>query len=181
MFYVEITNIQWYFNCLCFTCNVSFEALLIQCRNVLGDSVVGMNPDRTYPSWYKNVIPLWILFGMAWLALVIRFCISILESSSDFCQCNKKNAVMAEDLMDGNKNNMPGLQNVEICTDKDKNERTSWISFLHSSYRSPLGKKNILSVLQVLVPPEINHLEMCKWSCPDLWMGWQFAYWVWNV
>ncbi|NXQ41925.1 KCNKH protein, partial [Catharus fuscescens] len=44
-----------------------------------GDYVIGMNPDRTYPSWYKNVIPLWILFGMAWLALVIRFCISILE------------------------------------------------------------------------------------------------------
>ncbi|KAF4798731.1 Potassium channel subfamily K member 17 [Turdus rufiventris] len=90
-----------------------------------GDYVIGMNPDRTYPSWYKNVISLWILFGMAWLALVIRFCISVLESSSDFCQCNKKNAVMAEDLMDGNKNNMTGLQNVEICTDKDKNERTS--------------------------------------------------------
>ncbi|NXM81078.1 KCNKH protein, partial [Oenanthe oenanthe] len=44
-----------------------------------GDYVIGMNPDRTYPSWYKNVISLWILFGMAWLALVIRFCINILE------------------------------------------------------------------------------------------------------
>uniref|UniRef100_U3K8S6 Potassium two pore domain channel subfamily K member 17 n=1 Tax=Ficedula albicollis TaxID=59894 RepID=U3K8S6_FICAL len=90
-----------------------------------GDYVIGMNPDRTYPSWYKNVISLWILFGMAWLALVIRFCINILESSSDFCQCNKTNTVMAEDLMDGNKNNITGLQNVEICTDKDKNESSS--------------------------------------------------------
>ncbi|XP_056343338.1 potassium channel subfamily K member 17 [Oenanthe melanoleuca] len=90
-----------------------------------GDYVIGMNPDRTYPSWYKNVISLWILFGMAWLALVIRFCINILETSSDFCQCSKKSTVMAEDLMDGNKNNMTGLQNVEICTDKDKNESTS--------------------------------------------------------
>ncbi|NXX71978.1 KCNKH protein, partial [Spizella passerina] len=44
-----------------------------------GDYVIGMNPDRTYPNWYKNVISLWILFGMAWLALVIKFCINILE------------------------------------------------------------------------------------------------------
>uniref|UniRef100_A0A8C3MRW5 Potassium channel subfamily K member n=1 Tax=Geospiza parvula TaxID=87175 RepID=A0A8C3MRW5_GEOPR len=59
-----------------------------------GDYVIGMNPDRTYPSWYKNVVSLWILFGMAWLALVIKFCINILESSSYFCQCNKKNTEM---------------------------------------------------------------------------------------
>ncbi|NXS62942.1 KCNKH protein, partial [Brachypteracias leptosomus] len=68
-----------YFHCLCFTHNVFFEALLIHSRNVLGDSLVGMNPDRTYPGWYKNVISLWILFGMAWLALVIKFCINFLE------------------------------------------------------------------------------------------------------
>uniref|UniRef100_A0A8D2PG29 Potassium two pore domain channel subfamily K member 17 n=1 Tax=Zosterops lateralis melanops TaxID=1220523 RepID=A0A8D2PG29_ZOSLA len=84
-----------------------------------GDYVIGMNPDRTYPSWYKNVISLWILFGMAWLALVIKFCINILESSSDFCQCNKKSVEMAEDLMDGSKNSVTGLQNAEICSDND--------------------------------------------------------------
>ncbi|XP_053919609.1 potassium channel subfamily K member 17 isoform X1 [Cuculus canorus] len=84
-----------------------------------GDYVIGMNPDRTYPGWYKNVISLWILFGMAWLALVIKFCINFLETSSDFCQCNKKCTEMAEDLMDGNKNSMTGLHNVEICNDKD--------------------------------------------------------------
>ncbi|KAM4787390.1 potassium channel subfamily K member 17 isoform 1-T1 [Cyanocitta cristata] len=84
-----------------------------------GDYVIGMNPDRTYPGWYKNVISLWILFGMAWLALVIKFCINLLESSSDFCQCNKKNKEMAEDLMDGNKNSMTGLHSVETCSDKD--------------------------------------------------------------
>lgn len=119
LFYIEITNIRSYFHCLCFTCDVSFEALLIQSRNVLGDSLVGMNPDHTYPGWYKNVISLWILFGMAWLALVIKFCINFLEGSSDFCQCNKKSTEMAEDLMDGNKNSMTGLHNVEICNDKD--------------------------------------------------------------
>ncbi|XP_068865924.1 potassium channel subfamily K member 17-like isoform X1 [Aphelocoma coerulescens] len=84
-----------------------------------GDYVIGMNPDRTYPGWYKNVISLWILFGMAWLALVIKFCINLLESSSDFCQCNKKNKEMAEDLMDGNKNSMTGLHSAETCSDKD--------------------------------------------------------------
>ncbi|NXL40948.1 KCNKH protein, partial [Podilymbus podiceps] len=44
-----------------------------------GDYVIGMNSDRTYPGWYKNVISLWILFGMAWLALVIKFGINFLE------------------------------------------------------------------------------------------------------
>ncbi|XP_051638868.1 potassium channel subfamily K member 17-like [Manacus candei] len=84
-----------------------------------GDYVIGMNPDRTYPRWYKNLISLWILFGMAWLALVIKFCINLLETSSDFCQCNKKSTERAEDLMDGNKNSMIGLHNVDICNDKD--------------------------------------------------------------
>lgn len=120
MFYIEITNIRWYFRCICFMCNVSSEALLIQYRTVLGGSLVGMNPDRTYPSWYKNVISLWIIFGMAWLALVIKFCINFLESYSDFCTCNKKSTDMTEDLMDGNKSSMTGLHNVEICNDKDR-------------------------------------------------------------
>ncbi|XP_010135087.1 PREDICTED: potassium channel subfamily K member 17, partial [Buceros rhinoceros silvestris] len=84
-----------------------------------GDYVIGMNPDRTYPSWYKNVISLWIIFGMAWLALVIKFCINFLESSSDFCTCNKKSTDKTEDLMDGNKSSMTGLRSVEICNDKD--------------------------------------------------------------
>uniref|UniRef100_A0A8B9ZAU3 Potassium two pore domain channel subfamily K member 17 n=1 Tax=Anas platyrhynchos TaxID=8839 RepID=A0A8B9ZAU3_ANAPL len=80
-----------------------------------GDYVI----DRTYPGWYKNVISLWILFGMAWLALVIKFCINLLESSSDFCQCNKKSTELAEDLMDDGKNSMTGLHDVESRNDKD--------------------------------------------------------------
>uniref|UniRef100_A0A8D2ISX6 Potassium two pore domain channel subfamily K member 17 n=1 Tax=Varanus komodoensis TaxID=61221 RepID=A0A8D2ISX6_VARKO len=55
-----------------------------------GDYVIGMNPERTYPGWYKNVVSLWILFGMAWLALMINLCISLLENSSGLCQCCKK-------------------------------------------------------------------------------------------
>ncbi|XP_001173849.4 LOW QUALITY PROTEIN: potassium channel subfamily K member 17 [Pan paniscus] len=35
-----------------------------------GDYVIGMNPSQRYPLWYKNVVSLWILFGMAWLALI---------------------------------------------------------------------------------------------------------------
>ncbi|NXA13336.1 KCNKH protein, partial [Sapayoa aenigma] len=44
-----------------------------------GDHVIVMNPDHTCPSWYKNVISLWILFGMTWLALVIKLCINFLD------------------------------------------------------------------------------------------------------
>ncbi|ELW66086.1 Potassium channel subfamily K member 17 [Tupaia chinensis] len=37
-----------------------------------GDYVIGMKPSRKYPLWYKNTVSLWILFGMAWLALIIK-------------------------------------------------------------------------------------------------------------
>ncbi|XP_015713303.1 potassium channel subfamily K member 17 [Coturnix japonica] len=85
-----------------------------------GDYVIGMNPDRTYPSWYKNVVSIWILFGMAWLALIIKCCINLLESSSDFCQCDRKSTELSEDVMDDGKKSMTGLCNVECCNDKDK-------------------------------------------------------------
>ncbi|XP_057225869.1 potassium channel subfamily K member 17 [Malurus melanocephalus] len=111
-----------------------------------GDYVIGMNPDRTYPGWYKNVISLWILFGMAWLALVIKFCIHLLESSSDFCQCNKKSTEMAEDLMDGNKNNMNGLHNVEICSDKDTKTKGPVESHTYTAPAETLKGRKIPSV-----------------------------------
>ncbi|KAM9016191.1 potassium channel subfamily K member 17 isoform 2-T2 [Ara ararauna] len=40
----------------------------------------------------------------------------VIESSSDFCQCNKSTV---EELMDGNRNSTMGLHDVEICNDKD--------------------------------------------------------------
>uniref|UniRef100_A0A670Y6G2 Potassium two pore domain channel subfamily K member 17 n=1 Tax=Pseudonaja textilis TaxID=8673 RepID=A0A670Y6G2_PSETE len=55
-----------------------------------GDYVIGMNPTRTYPGWYKNVVSLWILFGLAWLALLINLCISLVENSKRLCQCCKR-------------------------------------------------------------------------------------------
>ncbi|KAJ8779961.1 hypothetical protein J1605_011997 [Eschrichtius robustus] len=39
-----------------------------------------MNPSRNYPLWYKNTVSLWILFGMAWLALIIKLILSLLEA-----------------------------------------------------------------------------------------------------
>ncbi|XP_038617397.1 potassium channel subfamily K member 17 [Tachyglossus aculeatus] len=50
-----------------------------------GDYIVGMNPEREYPIWYKNVVSLWILFGMAWLSLVINLCIHRLAGSGASC------------------------------------------------------------------------------------------------
>ncbi|XP_062485677.1 potassium channel subfamily K member 17 isoform X2 [Pezoporus occidentalis] len=40
----------------------------------------------------------------------------VIESSSDFCQCNKSTV---EKFMDGNRNSTKGLHDVEICNDKD--------------------------------------------------------------
>ena len=50
----------------------------------------GMNPSRNYPLWYKNTVSLWILFGMAWLALIIKLILSLLEAprGSYPCYCH---------------------------------------------------------------------------------------------
>uniref|UniRef100_A0A8C8RHZ4 Potassium two pore domain channel subfamily K member 17 n=1 Tax=Pelusios castaneus TaxID=367368 RepID=A0A8C8RHZ4_9SAUR len=85
-----------------------------------GDYVIGMNPDRIYPGWYKNLVSMWILFGMAWLALVINLCINLLENSSDLCQCGKKkNKELEQELMDSNKNCSPRPDDVENCNSKE--------------------------------------------------------------
>ncbi|XP_007937655.1 potassium channel subfamily K member 17 [Orycteropus afer afer] len=52
-----------------------------------GDYMIGMDPDRKYPVWYKNVISLWILFGMAWLALIIQLILSLMETPGESCSC----------------------------------------------------------------------------------------------
>nr|XP_031544358.1 potassium channel subfamily K member 17 isoform X2 [Vicugna pacos] len=52
-----------------------------------GDYVIGMDPSRKYPLWYKNTVSLWILFGMAWLALIIKLILSLLEAPQDSYSC----------------------------------------------------------------------------------------------
>ncbi|KAJ1068445.1 hypothetical protein K5549_005141 [Capra hircus] len=52
-----------------------------------GDYVIGMNPSRNYPLWYQNTVSLWILFGMAWLALIIKLILSILEAPRESYSC----------------------------------------------------------------------------------------------
>ncbi|KAM9234835.1 potassium channel subfamily K member 17 [Dugong dugon] len=53
-----------------------------------GDYIIGMDPDRKYPVWYKNTVSLWILFGMAWLALIIKLILSLMETPGEVCSCN---------------------------------------------------------------------------------------------
>ncbi|XP_015343169.1 potassium channel subfamily K member 17 [Marmota marmota marmota] len=53
-----------------------------------GDYVIGMDPSRRYPLWYKNIVSLWILFGMAWLALIIKLILSLLETPGGTCSCH---------------------------------------------------------------------------------------------
>nr|XP_014686507.1 potassium channel subfamily K member 17 [Equus asinus] len=52
-----------------------------------GDYVIGMDPSRRYPLWYKNTVSLWILFGMAWLALIIKLLLSLLETPRGLYSC----------------------------------------------------------------------------------------------
>ncbi|KAM4695258.1 potassium channel subfamily K member 17 [Discoglossus pictus] len=67
-----------------------------------GDYVIGRIPDKEYPSWYRDLVAIWILFGMAWLALVINLCINLLENYRGFFQCCKKNKnhKMGQELME---------------------------------------------------------------------------------
>ncbi|XP_066451402.1 potassium channel subfamily K member 17 [Eleutherodactylus coqui] len=55
-----------------------------------GDYVIGRDPERRYLNWYRNLVSLWILFGMAWLALIITLCINLLENSRDSCLCCRR-------------------------------------------------------------------------------------------
>ncbi|XP_040207770.1 potassium channel subfamily K member 17 [Rana temporaria] len=54
-----------------------------------GDYVIGRDPNKQYPNWYKNVVSLWILFGLAWLALIINLCINLLENCRKVDHCCK--------------------------------------------------------------------------------------------
>ncbi|XP_063774912.1 potassium channel subfamily K member 17 [Pseudophryne corroboree] len=66
-----------------------------------GDYVIGRVPENRYPSWYRNMVSLWILFGMAWLALIINLCINLLENSKKSCLCcTKTERKMKEELID---------------------------------------------------------------------------------
>lgn len=47
----------------------------------------GMDPSRRYPLWYKNTVSLWILFGMAWLAFIIKLILSLLETPGRAGSC----------------------------------------------------------------------------------------------
>ncbi|XP_006882222.1 PREDICTED: potassium channel subfamily K member 17 [Elephantulus edwardii] len=52
-----------------------------------GDYMIGMDPSRKYPVWYKNLVSWWILFGMAWLALIIQLMLSLIETPGEACSC----------------------------------------------------------------------------------------------
>ncbi|XP_004540897.1 potassium channel, subfamily K, member 16 isoform X1 [Maylandia zebra] len=48
-----------------------------------GDYVVGTNPGKTYIYLYRSVAGIWIIFGLAWLALIFNMAASIMEHVLD--------------------------------------------------------------------------------------------------
>ncbi|CAM9835939.1 potassium channel, subfamily K, member 16-like [Lampetra fluviatilis] len=46
-----------------------------------GDYVVGNNPNRTYAHSYRGLVALWIIFGIAWLAVIFNLFMGIIEES----------------------------------------------------------------------------------------------------
>ncbi|XP_053568649.1 potassium channel subfamily K member 17 [Bombina bombina] len=86
-----------------------------------GDYVIGRIPGKNYPSWYRNLIALWILFGMAWLALIISLCINLLENYQEICTKTKNSEKVEHELIDV-------VQNGDLCPvlqDNAENSETS--------------------------------------------------------
>ncbi|XP_038612745.1 potassium channel subfamily K member 16-like [Tachyglossus aculeatus] len=46
-----------------------------------GDYVVGAQPGRTYCSYYRALVAIWILFGLAWIALLFNLLTTFLEDT----------------------------------------------------------------------------------------------------
>ncbi|XP_072266104.1 potassium channel subfamily K member 17 [Pyxicephalus adspersus] len=77
-----------------------------------GDYVIGRIPDKQYPEWYRNVVSLWILFGMAWLALVINLCINLLQKFKNVDKCcgTKQTYPVDQELIEITQNGHSGLK-----------------------------------------------------------------------
>ncbi|KAM4770827.1 potassium channel subfamily K member 17 [Rhinophrynus dorsalis] len=93
-----------------------------------GDYVIGKIPGKEYPDWYRNIVALWILFGLAWLALVINLCLNLIENYRDICHCcqkEKENKELDQELIDisCNGNVQSSLQETED-TEKVPNGNT---------------------------------------------------------
>ncbi|XP_042701118.2 potassium channel subfamily K member 16-like isoform X2 [Chrysemys picta bellii] len=46
-----------------------------------GDYVVGKQPDKNYPSYYRSLVAIWIIFGLAWIALLFNLLTTLLEDT----------------------------------------------------------------------------------------------------
>nr|XP_033808978.1 potassium channel subfamily K member 16-like [Geotrypetes seraphini] len=46
-----------------------------------GDYVVGSHPQREYYSFYRALVAIWVIFGLAWLALLFNLLIACLEDT----------------------------------------------------------------------------------------------------
>ncbi|XP_043945652.1 potassium channel subfamily K member 16-like [Protopterus annectens] len=44
-----------------------------------GDYVIGVNPNKQYISMYRSLVGLWIIFGLAWLALLFNLGADVME------------------------------------------------------------------------------------------------------
>ncbi|XP_029863106.1 potassium channel subfamily K member 16-like isoform X1 [Aquila chrysaetos chrysaetos] len=69
-----------------------------------GDYVVGKQPDRIYFSYYRTLVAIWILFGLAWIALLFNLLTTVLEDTEkiivkDLHQIGKYTFLCAMQLM----------------------------------------------------------------------------------
>ncbi|XP_039605814.1 potassium channel subfamily K member 17-like [Polypterus senegalus] len=94
-----------------------------------GDLVAGINPDVTYPSWYRDFMGFWIFFGLAWLAQVINFCINMLEDLSShlkqkqaaFLERKALEETIQEQLPSDHEDNKEDAKDPKTCTQKASN------------------------------------------------------------
>ncbi|XP_035767299.1 potassium channel subfamily K member 16-like [Neolamprologus brichardi] len=64
--------------------NLGFYFAFITLSTIgFGDYVVGTNPGKTYIYLYRSVAGIWVIFGLAWLALIFNMAASIMEHVLD--------------------------------------------------------------------------------------------------
>ncbi|XP_078418848.1 potassium channel subfamily K member 16-like [Cetorhinus maximus] len=90
-----------------------------------GDYVVGVNPHRKYQQFYRSLVAIWILFGMAWLALLFNLLTNFMEDTEKkIAQIKNKKKVAKENMnFRYDANATSSSENVSMLSDSETNVR----------------------------------------------------------
>ncbi|XP_060684393.1 potassium channel subfamily K member 16-like isoform X1 [Hemiscyllium ocellatum] len=85
-----------------------------------GDYIVGVNPHMKYRKFYRAVMAIWILFGMAWLALLFNLLTTFMEDTEKkITQIRNKKKAKAKMIFGYNANANSSSEDVSILSDSE--------------------------------------------------------------